>query len=166
MSNYNRKDRFSSYRKRSFDRQERPYQKRYEDRYRDQRRDRRDYRDRREHREQREQKPQPANGMCNPLCPFFWCAKRAYQVRKDPATGRRYVYCTWIGDECIGASCQYASCRMNYMLPDGSCAYAKQQKAGEQRKGLLDEIAEEDLDRRTRDVLHKRFGRRSFDDLL
>jgi hypothetical protein len=113
----------------------------------------------------REATPQPINGKCNPLCPFFWCAKRAYQIRRDPRTGRRYVYCTWIGDECIGASCQYASCKLNYLLPDGSCAYARKQEK-RTSKDMLEELETEKLDRRTKEVLHKRFGRIDYDDVI
>ena len=115
--------------------------------------------------ERREQKPQPINGKCNPLCPFFWCGKRAYQIRRDPVTGRKYVYCTWIGDECIGASCQYASCRLNYLLPDGSCAYAKQ-KESRMSGDMMEELEKDEVDKHTRDVIYKRFGKKRYEDIL
>ncbi len=114
--------------------------------------------------QRREATPQPINGKCNPLCPFFWCGKRAYQVRRDPKTGRKYVYCTWIGDECIGASCQYASCKLNYLLPDGSCAYVKQ-KVKRQERDMMEELAGEEIDERTRGVLSKKFGKRRLEDI-
>lgn len=77
------------------------------------------------------------------------------------------MFCTWIGDECIGASCQYASCKLNYLLPDGSCAWAKQKKAdvevpGE-KTGLEDEYDE--LEKEASKFLGKRFRKTGFDDL-
>ncbi|MEM0061114.1 MAG: hypothetical protein QW726_04190, partial [Fervidicoccaceae archaeon] len=39
-----------------------------------------------------EQTPAPIDGKCNNLCPLFWCTKRAYQIRRDPRSGKKYVF--------------------------------------------------------------------------
>ena len=38
--------------------------------------------------------------------------------------GKPVAYCSWAGDKCIGATCQYASCKLHSQLPDGRCAQA------------------------------------------
>jgi len=38
--------------------------------------------------------------------------------------GQVVPYCNWVGDRCIGPSCQYASCSARAMLPDGRCQHA------------------------------------------
>jgi len=119
--------------------------------------------ERREPIEKQKIEPKPINGKCNPLCPLFWCGKRAYQPRRDRVTGRLFVFCTWIGDECIGASCQYAGCRMNYLMPDGSCGWVKQKSMETKRKEIFDEF-EEDIDKKTKDLLSKRLGKSGLDD--
>jgi len=59
---------------------------------------------------------------CTPICPFraFYCTKRALTIRRK---GNRIIaFCSWIGDECIGYKCQYATCsRHALILPDGLC---------------------------------------------
>lgn len=119
----------------------------------------------RPHYEERPAEPSPINGNCNPLCPLFWCGKRAYQIRRDPSTGRKYVYCTWIGDECIGASCQYASCRNNYLLPDGSCAWVKQKKISESETEE-EFIVRDLLDEKTKNLVSKKLGKKIKDEFL
>lgn len=118
-------------------------------------------------REHVEQKPSPINGKCTPLCPLFWCTKRAYQVRRDPRSGRKFVFCTWIGDECIGSSCQYASCKINLLLPDGSCGYTKQKSAEKQEdKEIFEDLVKEDIDSKTKGFLSKKLGKRNLDEIL
>lgn len=58
---------------------------------------------------------------CTPVCPYraFECLKGALIYRRR---GNRIVaFCTWIGDECIGYKCQFASCKRHALLPDGTC---------------------------------------------
>lgn len=66
-----------------------------------------------------EEKPTPINGMCVPSCPLFECAKRALVVKL--VEGKPTPWCTWVDGPCIGYKCQYASCRLRYLLPDGRC---------------------------------------------
>lgn len=114
-----------------------------------------------------ENAPRPVNGKCSNLCPFFWCTKRAYQIRRDPKTGRKFVFCTWIGDECIGAACQYATCKLNYLLPDGSCGYVKQKsQASSEEKEIFEDLIKEDIDSKVKDVISKKLGKKKLDDLL
>jgi len=109
--------------------------------------------------------PRPSSdGKCSPLCPLFWCSKRAYRIRKDFNSGRKYVFCEWIGDECIGASCQYASCKGNYMLPEGYCAWIKQ-KNSVKSVDLFDELEREELDEKTRGVIARKVGKQGLEDI-
>jgi len=66
-----------------------------------------------------EEKPTPINGMCAASCPLFECAKRALVVKL--VEGKSTPWCTWVDGPCIGYKCQYASCRLRYLLPDGRC---------------------------------------------
>ncbi len=52
---------------------------------------------------------------CSPRCEFFSCGQKALQVRR----GR--FYCKFAGDLCEGASCKFAICIRNKLLPDGTC---------------------------------------------
>lgn len=132
--------------------------------------ERRDFRQHREEHyrpptqeERRPQEPSPVDGRCSQLCPLFWCSKRAYQPRRDLSTGRRYVFCTWIGDECIGYSCQYATCRMNYLLPDGSCAWVKQRAIEvKEEEGIADTDI---LDEKTKSLVYRKLGKRLGDEV-
>ncbi len=71
-------------------------------------------------------RPMPIGDKCNPLCPFFICTKHAKVVMNEFYRGRsvKVVYCRLFGGKCIGASCKYAACKINAMLPDGRCAKA------------------------------------------
>ncbi len=82
------------------------------------------------------------DGRCNPLCPYFRCLNNALTVVRKHVHGRvqKVAYCRWIGDECIGGSCQYASCALKALLPDGTCLFAKEKEAKETR---LEEIERE-----------------------
>ncbi len=82
----------------------------------------------------REPKPMPIGDRCNPLCPFFRCAKKALRINREFYRGRpiRMAMCNWIGDKCVGAECRFAFCEKRAMLPDGRCAFAvKGKKMGE-----------------------------------
>lgn len=116
--------------------------------------------------EEKPPEPSPINGKCNQLCMLFWCGKRAYQIRRDPS-GRKFVFCTWIGDECIGASCQYASCKNHYLLPDGSCAWVKQKKVEETEAEKEDEFIVRDLlDDKAKSLISKKLGKKIKDEFL
>ncbi len=70
----------------------------------------------------RRAEPAPEGDRCSPVCPLFVCSKRALIVKLE--NGRPIAYCSWAGDRCIGATCQYASCKLHSQLPDGRCAQA------------------------------------------
>ncbi len=63
---------------------------------------------------------------------------------RKPVHGRmqKVAFCRWIGDECIGGSCQYASCAAKALLPDGSCLHAKE-KQGRAAEKAMEEIEKE-----------------------
>jgi len=87
----------------------------------------------RQPREKREKpKPMPLpDGKCNPLCPLFRCLNRSLVTVRRVVHGRvqHIAMCRWIGDQCIGGTCQYASCTAKALLPDGTCLYAKEKRA-------------------------------------
>lgn len=109
-------------------------------------------------------KPRPMplpDGRCNPLCPYFRCLKNALTVVRKPSHGKmhRVAYCRWIGDECIGGSCQYAACALKALLPDGTCLYAKEKGQKETRiEDLESEIAREESEMSKVERLMKRRG--------
>jgi hypothetical protein len=78
----------------------------------------------------RELRPRPLGDKCNPLCPFFRCARNALRIKTEYFKGRpiRVAYCELAGDRCIGASCKFAQCAKNALLPDGRCGFVVNQK--------------------------------------
>jgi len=74
-----------------------------------------------------EEKPAPINGMCVPSCPLFECAKRSLVVKL--VDGKPAPWCMWVDGPCIGYKCQYASCRLRYLLPDGRCLAALKERS-------------------------------------
>ncbi len=72
------------------------------------------------HHPPRRLEPQPEGDRCSPTCPLFLCTKRCLMIKLE--NGKPVAYCVWANDKCIGASCQYASCRAHSLLPDGRCA--------------------------------------------
>ena len=96
------------------------------------------------------QRPMPIGDKCNPLCPFFICTKRAKVIMNEFYRGRavKVAYCRLFGGKCIGASCKYAACRINAMLPDGRCAKAiKFEQKGYSDEELMKDVQElEDYD--------------------
>ncbi len=112
-------------------------------------------------------KPQPINGMCNPLCPFFKCSQRALVYSKKFYRGKpqTVAMCRMVGDECIGYKCQYAYCEKRALLPDGRCAaYEKeQQRAAPKAKDMFEELAEEELNSRIKSIMTKRIGKRDLE---
>ncbi|MDK6028443.1 hypothetical protein QPL79_03615 [Ignisphaera sp. 4213-co] len=65
--------------------------------------------------------PRPIGTQCAPTCPLFRCGKRALIIKL--VDGRPTAWCSWVNDYCIGYKCQYASCSMRYLLPDGRCLF-------------------------------------------
>jgi hypothetical protein len=51
-------------------------------------------------------------------------------VVNRPFKGRmiRVAQCRLTGGDCINGDCQYASCKLNALLPDGRCAKALEKK--------------------------------------
>ncbi len=97
---------------------------------------------------------------CTPVCPYraFECLKNALIYRRR---GKRIVaFCTWIGDECIGYKCQFASCKRHALLPDGTCKL-KLERVQPRRGGEFsieeEALREEQLYGKLRDKL-KRLG--------
>ncbi|MCC6043317.1 MAG: hypothetical protein LM553_00350 [Desulfurococcaceae archaeon] len=74
--------------------------------------------------------PQPIGDKCNPLCPLFVCTRNALFTANKPIKGRivKAAQCRLTGGDCIGGECQYASCKINALLPDGRCAKALEKK--------------------------------------
>ncbi len=96
--------------------------------------------------QRRELRPRPVGDKCSPLCPFFRCNKKALTIKTEYFKGRpiKKAFCSWIGDECIGAQCKYAYCEKNAMLPDGRCAFAV--KAKGPQKDFEEELMELERD--------------------
>ncbi len=111
----------------------------------------------------------PIGKKCNPLCPFFRCAKRALVVTSYIMQGKpqKIAYCNWIGDTCIGYQCQFAYCEKKALLPDGTCAFAvREEQEKKKTKDYLEELAEEDQDEiKARSILTRRLGRKDLEDL-
>ncbi len=110
-------------------------------------------------------KPRPMplpDGRCNPLCPYFRCLNNALTIVRRPSHGRmiRVAYCRWIGDECIGGSCQYASCAAKALLPDGTCLFAKEKESGKETRleDLEKELMKEEEEMSKVERLMKRRG--------
>lgn len=83
--------------------------------------------------------PQPLGERCNAFCPLFVCTRNAMFVVNRPVKGRivRVAQCRLTGGDCINGECQYASCRVNSLLPDGRCTKALEKK--------ISKISDEDL---------------------
>ena len=90
--------------------------------------------------------PRPIGDKCNPLCPFFRCAKNALRITVEQYKGKniRVPFCSWIGDKCIGAQCRFAYCEKKAMLPDGRCAFAVKRVSSKDFEEDLREIEEEE----------------------
>jgi hypothetical protein len=63
--------------------------------------------------------------ICNPLCRFFRCAKKALDFRRNPP------WCNWVDAPCIGYQCPYAQCNQMKLLPDGRCGIFVKRKTAE-----------------------------------
>ncbi len=58
--------------------------------------------------------PDP-NGICWPNCTLFKCEKKALKFMG------KVLWCEWLEQPCVGASCAYASCIRNKLLSGNKC---------------------------------------------
>ncbi|AEM39461.1 hypothetical protein Pyrfu_1604 [Pyrolobus fumarii 1A] len=116
--------------------------------------------------------PQPLpNGRCNPLCPYFRCMNKALTITRRIVRGRmqRVALCRMVGGPCIGPDCQYAACAMHALLPDGTCAYAKEKgskSAEEVEKEILEELKKEEEELRRAERIMRKHGFEVDEDML
>ncbi len=111
--------------------------------------------------------PRPIGNKCNQLCPYFRCNQRALVIRNEFSRGKqiKVTYCRWIGDNCIGAGCQYAYCALKALLPDGKCMYAvKKEQERRAMRDMFEELKESDIDYKTKSLITRRFGK--YDDVI
>ena len=107
---------------------------------------------------QREARPSPRGERCDPSCPLFRCAKHALTLKLE--NGKVVAYCSWVGDSCIVASCQYASCAAKNMLLDGRCLHALKGREHRSSDSFDAEIEKELETARIKGILTRRgFGR-------
>lgn len=88
--------------------------------------------------------PQPLGDKCSTYCPLFTCTRNAVFMVNKPVKGRmiRVAQCRLTGGDCISGECQYASCRINALLPDGKCSKAIEKK--------VSRVSDEDMFKRMR----------------
>jgi len=74
--------------------------------------------------------PMPIGDRCNTLCPLFKCTRNALFIFTRIHRGKniKEAYCRLTGDKCVGFECQYSSCKINAILPDGRCNKAIEHK--------------------------------------
>lgn len=72
--------------------------------------------------------------ICNPLCRFFRCAKKALDYRRNPP------WCNWVDAPCIGYQCPYAQCNQMKLLPDGRCAIFVKRKTAEDNEPVTPQM--------------------------
>lgn len=108
----------------------------------------------------RDLRPMPLKDKCNPLCPFFRCSKNALVTVNKVVKGhvQKAAMCRWIGDQCLGASCQFAYCERKALLPDGRCAFAV--KFRESGDDFLKELEKDEVNEKVRNLLSRKVGRR------
>ncbi len=70
--------------------------------------------------------------------------------------GKVVAYCSWAGDQCIVAACQYASCVAKNMLPDGRCLYALREREQKRTESFEEEIEKELQSTRVKGFLSRR----------
>ena len=73
------------------------------------------------------------------------------------------------GGPCIGPECQYAACALHALLPDGTCAYAKERgapSAEEVERQIMEELRREEEELRRAEQLMKRHGFEVDEDML
>lgn len=88
--------------------------------------------------------PQPIGDKCSVYCPLFTCTRNAVFMVNKPVKGRmiRVAQCRLTGGDCISGECQYASCKLNALLPDGKCSKALEKRVAR--------VSDEDIFRRMR----------------
>ena len=64
---------------------------------------------------------------CTPTCKYFQCTGNHLSV-KFTRQNKRLIMCQWAGDLCIGYKCKFASCKINKLLSDGTCALKTKKK--------------------------------------
>jgi len=79
--------------------------------------------------------------ICNPLCRYFRCARRALNFRRNPP------WCNWVNAPCTGYKCPYAQCVQVKMLPDGRCGLFVKRKTKESFEILKSPFKAETVDR-------------------
>lgn len=78
--------------------------------------------------------------FCTPTCKHFQCAGGHISI-KFTRQGKRLVMCNWAGDLCIGYKCKFASCKINKLMSDGTCALRTQiSRKQEHRKKDFEEF--------------------------
>ena len=97
--------------------------------------------------------------MCIPRCAMFRCSKNALVMKQEYSRGRkiRLAYCRWVGDKCVGWSCQYSFCQRRALLPDGKCGLALQTIASRSKSDMLEELKEMEMESKS---LKDKFGRK------
>ncbi len=105
-------------------------------------------------------KPMPLGDKCNPLCPFFRCGKNALVIVNRVVKGhvQKAAMCRWIGDQCLGAKCQFAYCERKALLPDGRCAFAVKFK--DSGDAFMKELEQSEVDNKVRNLLSRKVGRK------
>jgi len=106
--------------------------------------------------------PRPNGVYCNPLCPYFRCGKKALSYRTiGVGQGSKVVaFCSWVGDQCIAGSCQFAFCEKRYLLPGNKCLYAIEKEKRKTSADIFRELEEEEREaRRVRDHLKRHYGK-------
>jgi len=82
---------------------------------------------------------------------------------------QRVAMCRWVGDQCIGGTCQHASCTAKALLSDGTCLYAKEKTAKrgeEEEKEIEKELLKEEKEMSRLERLMRRRGYDIDEDLL
>ncbi|MCC6030660.1 MAG: hypothetical protein LM586_03330 [Desulfurococcales archaeon] len=106
--------------------------------------------------------PRPNGVYCNPLCPFFRCAKKALNIRNMRIGNelKLVAYCSWVNDQCIAGSCQYAYCEKRYLLPGNKCLYGIEKNKKKSSHDMFKELEEEEKEaRKLKDHFKKLSGR-------
>ena len=82
---------------------------------------------------------------------------------------QRVALCRMVGGPCIGPDCQYAAWAMHALLPDGTCAYAKERggkSAEEVEKEILEELKKEEEELRRAERIMRKHGFEVDEDML
>ena len=58
---------------------------------------------------------------CTALCKDFECDRKPPALKIQKKGGKKFVWCTWIDEECDGPWCTYSKCRSRRMTDSGMC---------------------------------------------